>query len=292
MHTKTRVGWLFKKKKGGIMNIYGKYFLIYMGITLVPVHRPIVCMDRESTVGSTVNGVEDSMIIVLMRWRQINKALRDQLTYEYMAEVSGLRITAETHEEIEPYFRRAVREQKKGMVGLLCRLYPPMSKNSGVIEIFNSFSVITQKAHWLTILLKLGADPDSKIGSEGVQYYSMLKYITCYAALEESVCQQCLNVLLQYDVDTREKGLLEMVAKHGHLSVVAQLLEQPLAKDTDMTDVLQAICGRFLNDEQLVPLAKQLVKKGAKVDKPLREKVKKSSNVELQALLVPTCGVM
>jgi hypothetical protein len=272
------------------MNRGYRYLFICMVITLVPTHMPMVCMDTESE--STVNGVEDSMIIVLMRWRQINKALRDQLTYEYMAQASGLRITAETYEEVEPYFQQAIREQKRGKVGLLCRLYPPMSKNSGLVEVFGSYSVIMQKAQWLTMLLALGASPNVKMGSADTPYYSVLKYMTCYAALDEAVCQQCLKVLLQYKVDTREKGLLEMVAQHGHLSIVSQLLEQPLAKDTDMTDILQLLCGRFLDDEQLVPVAKKLVKNGAKPSKSLREMVKKSSNVELQALLVPTCGVM
>src|SRR5579863_211552 len=285
-------GLIVQEEKGGYMHVCFRYFLMCMSIALVPTHRPVVCMDAESTVQSTVNGVEDNMIIIFMQWRQVNKALHDQLTYEYMAEASGLQITAETPEEVEPYFKQAVREQKKGMAVLLCKLYPPMSKNSGLVEVFGSDSVITPKAQWLTILLKLGADPNGKIGIADAQYYSVLKYVTCYAALDEAVCQQCLEVLLQSNVDTREKGLLEMVAQYGNLSIVSQLLEQSLAKDTDMTCVLEAICKRFLHDEQLVPVARQVVKKGAKVGKALREMVKKSSNAELQALLVPTCGVM
>jgi hypothetical protein len=279
------------------MTLRSEFSLIFILLTAFYAYAPVAGMDKQSTtdeswlmglntdafkqVLNSCDADDDKAIIYWTRWRQVCKAWHAILTYEYMADQVDLRIAAETYQEVEPYLVDAVRNGKKGLVGLLCRLYPSISKERPLYAIFDYFQspqYDTQRTpksesrtlpQWLALLLKLTENPnDIRLKINHNSQLSLLKYIVRYGVtfLHTEEIRQCLDVLLEHKVDTLCPGLLEDAAEKNILYAVSKLLDKPLCHTTNMNHVLANVCMRYPGNQDTLPgVVDTLLKRGAVV---------------------------
>lgn len=233
--------------KGCCMTLRSGCSLILIMFTALCTHVRVVGMDVQSApdeswlMGLNVDTFKqvlissdvdhDTAIIYWTRWRQVCKAWRAILTYEYMADQTSLCIAAETDQEIEPYLTDAVRNGKKGLIGLLCRLYPSISKESALRILIVPVAACAL-AHDKTpgvfrTLLRLGAPVDARFS-----YYDE-DHLKITATLLEGIIRgdgpllqqerdTCFDLLLEYNANTKHERLLESA------SMLSSLYSGPL----------------------------------------------------------------
>ena len=225
--------------------------------------------DVFKQVLSSCDADDDKAIIYWTRCRQVCKAWCTLLSYQFMADQIGFSTKDRMDWTKENLLGSAVCDGKKGMVGLLCRLYPNISKDRVLEVLFvptpESAFKYSKKSLWLRQLLQFGAPTQFIITYKNFSYFSMEWILTNIGELCEEDRNACFDLLLEYGHPTEGEGLLVDAAHNGTLHMVLKLLDKPLCKhSTNMSTVLEVVCGRHAGElESLHVVVGELLKRGA-----------------------------